>query len=127
MIEHILEIQSLIEEQKEDLPTWFVVQLMKKCQEAHVASKLQPKLYRLTWLSVDSIAIPVPRRKDDGYSAQVKLIHNQQTLIVELEDRLLDRDETPSETKGPCRPEQCPGASPMIPTHPTSATVCEFR
>ena len=83
-MEHITEIQELVDEHKQEMPTGVATALMQKCQEAYDA---QPKLYKLTWTMVDSHAHVVQVEDDDEPDfARVELSHKTQTLIVEAVD-----------------------------------------
>ena len=74
-------IQTLVDENRESMPTGLAVDLMNECQKAH---KSQPKLYKLTWTVVNANA-QVHCEEDDTH-AEVQLSHKTQTLIVEAVD-----------------------------------------
>ena len=76
-----LTIQSLVDENRETMPTGLVAELMKECQKAHNS---QPKLYELTWTVVNGNA--QVHSEEDGDIAVVQLSHKTQTLIVEAVD-----------------------------------------
>ena len=78
-----LTIQSMVDENKESMPTGLVADLMTECQKAHES---QPKLYKLTWTVVNANA-QVHYEEDDTH-AEVRLSHKTQTLIVEAVDGL---------------------------------------
>ena len=78
-MEHIRAIQELVDEHKESMPTGVVTAVMEECQKAY---QTVPKLYKLTWTTVDSHA-HVERCDDDEDIAHVKLDAKTQTLIVE--------------------------------------------
>lgn len=85
-MEHIRAIQELVDEHKESMPTGVVTAVMEECQKAY---QTVPKLYKLTWTTVDS-HVHVERCSDDEDIAHVKLSHKTQTLIVEAVNHLPD-------------------------------------
>lgn len=84
-MEHIRAIQELVDEHKESMPIGVVTAVMEECQKAY---QTVPKLYKLTWTTVDSHA-HVERCDDDEDIAHVKLDAKTQTLIVEAVDGAL--------------------------------------
>ena len=84
-MEHIQAIQELIDQNKESIPTGVATDVMKECQAAY---RTLPKLYKLTWTTVDSHTHV--DRYDDDWTARVKLDAKTQTLIVEAVDHLPD-------------------------------------
>ena len=81
-MEHIRAIQELVDEHKESMPIGAVTAVMEECQKAY---QTVPKLYKLTWTTVDS-HVHVERCSDDEDIAHVKLSHKTQALIVEAVD-----------------------------------------
>lgn len=88
-MEHIRAIQELVDEHKESMPTGVVTAVMEECQKAY---QTLPKLYKLTWTTVDSHA-HVERCDDDEDIARVKLHAKTETLIVESVDHLPDHSD----------------------------------
>ena len=65
-MESIQEIQEIVDENKDQMPTGAVTAIMSKCQEAY---KALPKLYKLITVRI--------------YLQGGELYHDEQTLIVE--------------------------------------------
>jgi len=81
-MEHIRAIQELVDEHKESMPTGVVTAVMDECQKTYQSL---PKLYKLTWTTVDSHA-HVEHCHNGEDIAHIKLSHKTQTLIVEAVD-----------------------------------------
>ena len=81
-MEHIQAIQELIDQNKESIPTGVATDVMKECQAAY---RTLPKLYKLTWTTVDSHAHVEHCHNGEDITC-VKLDANTQTLIVEAVD-----------------------------------------
>jgi hypothetical protein len=83
-MEHIREIQEVIDEHKSELPTGVATRVMAACQKAYDD---QPELYKVVWTVVQSHAfvkrsVDYPDDRDED-TAPVTLSHETQTFIVE--------------------------------------------
>jgi hypothetical protein len=85
-MDRIRAIQEHVDSHKEEIPTGVVAGVMAECQKAYEA---QPKLYKLTWTTVDSHA-HIDRCEDEEDVALVRLSPQIQTLIVDAVDYLPD-------------------------------------
>ena len=85
-MDYVREIQEVVDENRSELPTGVVTRVMELCQGAYDAQLKRGKLYKLTWTVVDSS--PYLEFDDNvGSTAQAKLLHRTQTLIVEADAR----------------------------------------
>ena len=84
-MDRIRAIQELVDQNKDQMPTGVATSIMAECQKAY---KEEPKLYKLTWIKVDSHAHVEPGECDDRATgtAVVQLSNKKQTLIVEAVD-----------------------------------------
>jgi hypothetical protein len=81
-MDHVREIQEIIDEHKEQMPTGVVVDIGKRCQKAYNAMS---NLYKLNWTVVYSHAHVVDVEDEPSF-AKVELSYRLQTLIVEAVD-----------------------------------------
>ena len=85
-MDHVREIQEIIDEHKEQMPTGVVIDILGQCQKAYNAMS---NLYKLNWTVVYSHAHVVDVEDEPSF-AKVELSHTKQTLIVEAVDHLPD-------------------------------------
>ena len=81
-MDHIRNIQEMIDEHKEQMPTGVVTKVMKELQKAY---EDKAGLYTLTWTTVEALA-HVKEVEDDDPMAIPELHHNTQRLIVKAVD-----------------------------------------
>ena len=85
-MEALQDIQEIIDENKDNMPTGVVKALFDNSKEA---IENFPKLYKLTWTMVDSHTHVVDPEDEPAF-ARVQLSHKTQTLLVKAVGHLPD-------------------------------------
>ena len=92
-MDHVRVIQEIVDEHKDQMPTGAVSAVMAECQKAYNDHVVAPKLYKLTWTTVNSHAHVEHVEHDEDF-VHVMLSHKTQTLIVEAVEGLVDHPDS---------------------------------